>query len=117
MNEFTRKGMQLAEKMMRDSWATGDDAAWQPARSALLAHLEGGEQKWLLIETAPKDGTSVLLGRFAPGKDRDGLQKVDWWRTSIEKHGFTGFGHFNATYWPATHWMPLPATPTEEASK
>lgn len=28
----------LAEKMMRDSWATGSDAAWKPGMAALLAH-------------------------------------------------------------------------------
>lgn len=33
------EAMRLAEKMMRDSWATGDDAAWKPAREALEAQL------------------------------------------------------------------------------
>jgi len=34
------EALRLAEKMMRDSWATGNDAAWQPARAALEAHLD-----------------------------------------------------------------------------
>ena len=33
------EAMRLAEQMMRDSWATGDDAAWQPGYAALSAHL------------------------------------------------------------------------------
>ena len=34
------EAVRLAEKMMRDSWADGKDAAWQPARAELLQHLE-----------------------------------------------------------------------------
>lgn len=33
------EAMRLAEKMMRDSWATGRDEAWHPSRAALEAHL------------------------------------------------------------------------------
>ena len=35
------EALTLAEKMMRDSWATGNDAAWQPGRDALKKHLDG----------------------------------------------------------------------------
>jgi hypothetical protein len=35
--------MALAEKMMRDSWATGDDSAWHPARDELRAALASPE--------------------------------------------------------------------------
>lgn len=65
---------------------------------------------WLPIATAPKDGTEVLLGRFAPGQEYDGRVRVDWWRTRM-RGGYTGFGHFNPTYWPPTHWMPIPGRP------
>ncbi len=69
--------------------------------------------EWQPIETAPKDGTSVLLGRFTgkPKADREGFISVDWCRTSAKDYGFIGFGEFNENYWPATHWMPLPAPP------
>jgi hypothetical protein len=112
MNEFTRKAMELAEKMMRDSWATGDDAAWHPARSALLAHLEGGEQKWLPIETAPRDGTRVLTYRAGFAES----QAVAWFN-------HTGCGDpcwvpVHGSSWPEpTHWCQLPATPTEAETK
>jgi hypothetical protein len=36
--------MALAEKMMRDSWATGDDSAWQPAAEKLRAALAAAAQ-------------------------------------------------------------------------
>lgn len=65
---------------------------------------------WQPIETAPKDGTQVLVGRFVPGDKYDRRIRVDWWHGHM-KHGYTGFGHFNPIYWPPTHWMPLPAPP------
>jgi len=37
--ELVEEAMRLATKMMRDSWATGNDAAWQPGYQALRAHL------------------------------------------------------------------------------
>jgi len=37
------RSMALAEKMMRDSWATGDDSAWHPARDELRAALASPE--------------------------------------------------------------------------
>jgi hypothetical protein len=69
--------------------------------------------EWQPIETAPKDGARVLLGRFAPRMDRHGYCAVDWYRQAKDGNGFIGFGKFNMTFWPPTHWMPLPAPPTE----
>jgi hypothetical protein len=37
--EWHDEAMRLATQMMRDSWATGGDASWQPAYQALAAHL------------------------------------------------------------------------------
>lgn len=66
---------------------------------------------WLPIETAPKDGTKVLLGRFIKGfSDINGHIAIDYWRSRSE-HTFEGWGRFNAQYWPPTHWMPLPSPP------
>lgn len=69
---------------------------------------------WMPIETAPQDGTRVLLGRFTAGKakiDHNGYMAVDWYRQPKDDAGFTGFGAFNQRYWPATHWQPLPGRP------
>jgi hypothetical protein len=66
---------------------------------------------WQLIETAPKDGTSVLLCLY---KDNDRTDKR-----------FCAVGHYRVDHglgcwwddvhweqmWPPTHWLPLPELP------
>lgn len=75
---------------------------------------DAATNKWQPIETAPNDGTRVLLGRFTGDKTamHEGKMSVDWYRREDEA-GFIGFGHFNNHYWPATHWQPLPAEPNK----
>lgn len=68
--------------------------------------------EWQPIETAPKDGTQVLLIRWVPDTRRHGWMDIDRWATKEEGRGWVGFGSFNPEFWPATHWMPLPAPPT-----
>jgi len=79
------------------------------------AEKKGGEDGWMPIETAPRDGTSVLLGRFTgqKGAKNEGHICVDWWRRPEDEMGYVGFGFFNPTHWPATHWRPLPAPPAK----
>jgi hypothetical protein len=67
-----------------------------------------GRTDWQLIETAPKDGVEILVARFWPGKKP--IYAVDQW-SQKEEAGYEGFGKFNMTYWPPTHWMPLPSPP------
>ena len=63
-----------------------------------------GYPEWRPVETAPKDGTTVLLGRFADEpKSAHGYIMVDWYRDGM-------------TYWPPTHWMPLPPAPVVKSS-
>jgi hypothetical protein len=61
--------------------------------------------RWEPIESAPKDGTEINLGRFvrhcAWGKN--GFTAYDRWHKYEE--GFTGWGKFNNS-WPPTHWKP-----------
>lgn len=87
-------------------------------RRKVLDRLDREEAvHWQPIETAPKDGTKILLGRFdGTGREYDGRIRVDWWRSRMGA-GYTGFGHFNPTYWPPTHWMPLPAPPDGEVGE
>lgn len=65
-------------------------------------------EQWQPIETAPKDGTYVLLYC-----DYYGIGRCVWddwrgvWRSDDPNHGI-GFPQ-------PTHWMPLPAAPTPEA--
>src|SRR5690348_16271156 len=67
---------------------------------------------WQPIETAPKDGTRVLV--YAPGH----LHMIGAW---IEHHGYTYIGPAwfsnNSIITPApTHWMRLPEFPSSAAS-
>lgn len=56
--------------------------------------------RWQPIETAPKDGTSVLLWW-------NGSMFVGAWGTGEENKGW----YSGEDYVPATNWMPLPNPP------
>ena len=78
--------------------------------------------KWQKIETAPKDGTTVLLYPW-PGQAH-GVMVGVWEAVDeySEWHGksFTFAGFVDDYYsqepidWEPTHWMPLPEPPEEE---
>lgn len=68
---------------------------------------------WLLIETAPKDGTAIL--GFQPRLDgvyasRQDVSVIHWsgWGGGVWEQ--TGGGKVEACY--VTHWMPLPNPPS-----
>jgi hypothetical protein len=80
------------------------------------------QAQWQPIETAPKDGTNVLLfglwageihgvhdcpsmeiGYFSDGSDYEGF---DWVATG---------GDYYCTWGKPTHWMPLPDAPKDKA--
>lgn len=65
---------------------------------------------WQLIETAPKDGTSIL-GWFPTV---DGAHRM-WWNGRHLKAYGSGwiYGNGSGVELP-THWMPLPEPPKEE---
>lgn len=89
-------------------------------------------QQWLPIETAPKDGTMILLGRATiedcapisvPGFWQDGCEDgVDYMGGDSgfvdvnfqQFHGGRSFGAEHSRYAAnqPTHWMPLPAAPS-----
>ncbi len=60
--------------------------------------------EWQPIETAPKDGTSILL--YACERDVDVYSVVEGF--TFEGDWLTQFGYVDAT-----HWMPLPPAPAE----
>lgn len=67
--------------------------------------------EWQPIETAPKDGTYILCVcmRTMEGCEKHlGHMEVDNW-----KDRYHGFGKFNTSAWPATHWQPLPEPPSK----
>jgi hypothetical protein len=77
---------------------------------------------WQPIETAPKDGTSVLLCSTAD-VDQSWPHRVSWWdsgpeRWAIEHRPRPDLGDgwtetVYAEFFP-THWQPLPAPPSAE---
>ncbi len=67
------------------------------------APAEPQARGWQPIETAPKDGTLVLLSN---ANDSDWALRCRRWQGSADNGNWRGFdGH------EATHWMPLPAPP------
>lgn len=69
--------------------------------------------RWLDIESAPKDGTRIILyrkGRIVCGRwDDDRLNRRPrpfWTHDNIRI-----FGSTDARSVPPTHWMPLPTPP------
>ena len=63
------------------------------------------DMEWQPIETAPKDGTSVII--FV-----DGLQIVAFWGcTGWELNAPLFELFYPEIYGEPTHWMPLPAPP------
>jgi hypothetical protein len=63
---------------------------------------------WQSIETAPKDGTRILVCRYSSNPY---IPKVgeDYWGDFGDKGGW---GKSNPETIP-THWMPLPSPPEE----
>lgn len=64
---------------------------------------------WQPIETAPKDGTEVLLfvKEYVTGDSQQ--QVVGWWRT----HGWVESYADEYGVCEVTHWMPLPEPPND----
>ena len=79
---------------------------------AFIAGAEYGQESadraaWQPIETAPRDGTVILVYRHIDGLyggvDKDEWKNGSWWRSSCENQ--------------PTHWRPLPRAPTTEKAK
>ncbi|AWM37057.1 hypothetical protein GobsT_50340 [Gemmata obscuriglobus] len=84
---------------------------------AARASLPALTQQWLPIESAPRDGTEILL--FVPS-----LLQCPVVTGSVNKHGTVWIiyddgmdGHGSATTQSATHWMPLPAARKQEGTE
>lgn len=72
-------------------------------RMALAAQQDGA---WQEIETAPKDGTDVLVAECGAVMEAHYDAEVDqWWLANTDRHDYVG-----KPVYP-THWRPLPAPP------
>lgn len=76
------------------------------ALRAALAEAPAVKVDWQSIETAPKDGTAVLVsaGPFIHRVEWD--EEFEWWAVDDNK-----LGPFRLRGSAPTHWMPLPAAP------
>lgn len=94
--------------------------------AAVSAYLAEAGDGWMPIETAPKDGTRVMLwmepmndARFKP---TDGPHAVfgTWvvWSDAMKREGVRdGWSWYGSPlHWP-THWRPLPAPPAAQEKK
>ncbi|CAH1205756.1 hypothetical protein PAECIP111893_02410 [Paenibacillus plantiphilus] len=73
--------------------------------------------KWKPIDTAPKDGTSILVLNndkyvYEARYDEDSWNKCKWKFASADQHGC---GCCSGDDDEPTHWMPLPQMPKEAA--
>mgnify|MGYP006935484892 CR=1 FL=1 len=98
-------------------WRTWESAV--EFRDAILAALRServrGEESmrdraWQPIETAPKDGTRILV--CGPDKNGSQYQDVTGWPRNWTGDWPTTYMAYAAG--PPTHWMPLPVLPTTD---
>lgn len=86
------------------------------ALAALSQPDEARDARWRPIDSAPKDGTNVLLvnrrGNMATGLWQGEGQFAGWWL-----RGGNGPNVFFNDHHGPTHWMPLPDAPDAAMSK
>lgn len=71
-----------------------------------------GEAGWLPIESAPKDGTDVLIwcAPWSCGSEARYIEDEGWWLANNHPADYWGDQKY------PTHWQPLPAPPGTSAS-
>jgi hypothetical protein len=85
-------------------------AAWQAwqARAALSAPQDSG---WQPIDTAPKDGTRVLIALWA--WNQPNTERLYYWAEFCEGE-WCEPDNLDIQYFAPTHWRPLPPPPGEQ---
>jgi hypothetical protein len=86
--------------------------AWQAAQAAQPAHAHAIDTSpgWMTIDSAPKDGTRVLI-------KADCTVVAGWQNVFDDTFGWVVINDVWVPEHMATHWQPLPAAPsTKEQS-
>jgi hypothetical protein len=88
-----------------------------------VSNSEQGASKWQPIETAPRDGTWILLFARLENYDKSAQgemgvcrwERLDYHRESEDWAYGRNFGEhgFRLGFYDATHWMPLPEPPKD----
>ena len=107
---ITELESQLAQRFDAADVAT---AAAQGFRDGVA---KGQQAMWRHIETAPKDGSYLLLWEQYSDAPFVGYWSGGSWSVSHEhvdaEGGWDGANVVDALSMPITHWMPLPPTPS-----
>lgn len=98
------------EKDALRDWPLSGIKAWgEEAVSAALASTAGdGAGDWQPIETAPKDGTRILVIRQAGGGNRF-VEVSAWRRDTFDRYHWSLNGDHQRSWHPAVAWQPMPA--------
>lgn len=87
-------------------------------KELLKKSVYGQTVNWLSIETAPRDGTWILLagGQSAEHEESvSGKVVVGFWNSKFMFSEAWSFAHYNddfiSEYFEPTHWVPLPEPP------
>lgn len=94
----------------------GDTPLTESQAAEVLRRVECFPE-WLPIKTAPKDGTTVLIGWQCEDKERTWATKAAWWEEDSAQEDLPGwtdwacrsFGYEEVNVYQPTHWQPLPA--------
>jgi hypothetical protein len=84
------------------------------ARAAVTAYFAEAGDGWMPIETAPKDGTRVLLMLRGPKPPEMIARWTQAWTSEDDDPLEWINDEENAIYGTATHWHPLPAPPAAQ---
>lgn len=68
------------------------------------------EDGWRPIETAPRDGTYILIGWFE--FEGQNSMEVAFWHGTLGAWCQTSKAFTSDPNWQPTHWMPLPSPPS-----
>ena len=114
---ITELESQLAQRFDAADMAT---AAAQGFRDGVAAPQPAVAAGWQSIETAPKDGSYLLLWEQYSEAPFVGYWSGGSWSVSHEhvdaEGGWDGANVVDALSMPITHWMPLPPAPVDGES-
>lgn len=98
---------ECAEKITDDFSIYAEDEEIHRLEDIIKQALRSVMPRWMPIETAPKDGTVILIM-----KDNTKIASACWSETLND-----GSWSFTATFqtMKPTHWQPLPPLPSEES--
>lgn len=108
-NDQMREAFEAWHKLA--SWYGDEPTAWEAWKAGIAAGME--RDHWQPIETAPKDGTPLLL--FARCITATAPCIVVGWHA--DGHGWIEASFRKPVGIVPTHWMPLPPFPVSKGEK